>query len=158
MRKKFDIPEYGSFFVCRCGRVMRDRGIRDLPSHRFDNGYIYVDVRGWNLYRKGKPRKWIPIHSVVAEHFVPNPDGLPIVNHKDGDKTHNSAGNLEWVTQSENQIHAIASGLRHVKIAPDQRSVIRSLYKSGKYKQRELAEMYGVTTGRISQIVNADDP
>lgn len=53
------------------------------------------------------------IHIAMAIHFIINPDPATkiFVNHKDGDKTNWSLNNLEWVTQSENTIHARATGL-----------------------------------------------
>lgn len=42
------------------------------------------------------------IHRLVAEAFLPNPDNLPQVNHKDGDPKNNSLTNLEWSTVADN--------------------------------------------------------
>ena len=51
------------------------------------------------------------VHILVAKTFILNPDSLPVVNHKDGDKLNNAVCNLEWVTYSGNTIHAIEAGL-----------------------------------------------
>ncbi len=51
---------------------------------------------------KGGKRKQISIHRLVAETFIPNPDGLPCVNHKDENKTNNHVDNLEWCTYKYN--------------------------------------------------------
>lgn len=56
------------------------------------------------------------VHVLVASAFLPNTAGKPCVNHIDGDKSNNTAGNLEWVTYKENTQHAIKTNLRRPAI------------------------------------------
>jgi hypothetical protein len=57
-----------------------------------------------SLRKDGKVRT-IEIHRLVAEAYIPNPEGLPQVNHKDENKTHNYINNLEWVSVKKNANH-----------------------------------------------------
>ena len=63
----------------------------------------------YNVVLKG--RKTRRIHRLVALAFIPNPNNLPEVNHKDGIKTNNKLNNLEWTTSSKNQKHSYRLGL-----------------------------------------------
>ena len=69
---------------------------RILKLIRDQNGYLLI-----NLYKNGEMKTY-RIHSIVAKTFIPNPDNLPEVNHKDEDKTNNSVINLEWCDQKYN--------------------------------------------------------
>lgn len=73
----------------------------------------YAKVR---LYKDGRPKDHA-VHRLVATAFVPNPEGKPQINHKDGNKANNSATNLEWCTQAENNNHAIRKGLNSTESA-----------------------------------------
>ena len=56
------------------------------------------------------------VHRLVAFHFCPGYSADKVVNHKDGNKQNNCANNLEWVTRSENDLHAFRHQLRTVNI------------------------------------------
>ena len=66
-----------------------------------DNGFGYKICQ---LMKNGK-RRVISTHRLVAIAFIPNPDNKKQVNHKDGNKYNNHYSNLEWCTNSENQLH-----------------------------------------------------
>ena len=68
---------------------------------------------------RGRARKSYLIHRLVAEAFLPNPDNLPQVNHKDEDKNNNAAYNLEWCTAKFNDNY----GSRNEKISRTMRGI-----------------------------------
>ena len=67
-----------------------------LSPAKDKNGYLKV-----NLSCNGK-NNIIRVHRLIAQSFLPNPDNLPEVNHKDEDKTNNNVDNLEWCDRSYN--------------------------------------------------------
>ena len=69
------------------------------------NGYVYVYLYNNGVYKN------VRLHKLVAKTFIPNPNNLPQVNHKDGNKLNNHVKNLEWCTASENIKHAYKLGL-----------------------------------------------
>lgn len=70
-----------------------------------NNGYLKI-----SLCRGGK-KLTFQAHRLIALTFHPNPNGLPFVNHIDGDKHNNVAPNLEWCDRSSNMLHAYRTGL-----------------------------------------------
>lgn len=77
-----------------------------LKQGRRPNEYLKVTLC------KNNNHKTRAVHRLVAEAFIPNPNNLPEVNHKDGNKRNNSVENLEWVTREENVWHSMEVGLR----------------------------------------------
>lgn len=71
------------------------------------------DKKGYHRLRMtiNREKHSFKIHRLVASTFIDNPDNLPQVNHKDGNKDNNTVSNLEWVTNKENANHAMQSGL-----------------------------------------------
>lgn len=63
------------------------------------NGYLFVTMGD------GKKQYNVNVHRAVAEAFIPNPDGLPMVNHKDRNPKNNTVENLEWCTVQYNNTY-----------------------------------------------------
>lgn len=80
-----------------------------------------LDRRGYERVRirVNKVNKSFRVHRLVATAFIPNPENKQQVNHKDGVKTNNHVENLEWATNTENQNHAVKTGLREYEFGED---------------------------------------
>jgi|SRR5690606_24752201 len=100
------IKDFPNYAILEVGEVKNLKTGRILKSSPDNKGYMTV-----RLYNNGRA-KTFKVHRLVAEYFIPNTENKPQVNHIDGDKSNNDILNLEWVTNSENQIHAIKTGLR----------------------------------------------
>lgn len=85
--------------IFRDGRIIGPRGFV-IVGGTANTGYKVVILGG-----RVKPENYY-VHRLVAEAFCPNPEKKRCVNHIDGNKCNNAADNLEWVTYSENQLHA----------------------------------------------------
>lgn len=137
------------------GTIYSFRLKRELKQHVARTGYPTVSVE----------RKPVMVHRLVALTHLPNPDRLPCVNHKDGDKRNNHVENLEWCSYSHNAKHAHETGLwkapsgaKHwnAKLTWDIVNTIRDTYVPY-HKElggRALAQKYGVDQSIVSDIVN----
>lgn len=95
------------------------------------------------LYYKGE-NKVFKLHRLLAEAFIPNPDNLPQVNHKDGDKLNNKLSNLEWVTASGNTEHAYRNNLHSWNVIDEEKAhVVCDMLQQG-FKTKEVADCLGL--------------
>lgn len=129
---------------------------KQLKPYNNGYGYMLVDMR-----KNGK-RYMKLVHRLVAEAFLPNPENLPQINHKDGNKANNNVNNLEWCTCSENQFHAFKCNLKpqginhpNSKLTLDDVNYIKTHYRKGKrgYGVYTLANQFNVSPSTIRQII-----
>lgn len=99
------ITNYESYLIYENGDVKNLNTNKMLKGSISENGYRYYRLSLNN------EKKMFYAHRLVAEHFLENPNNLPVVNHKDGNKLNNEVSNLEWVSYSDNTQHAHTMGL-----------------------------------------------
>ena len=148
-----DIKDFdGLYQVSNYGRV------RNTKTGRITTGC--VDSQGYpatSFQMANKGYLKVNIHRLVAEYFIPNPDNLPFVNHKDEDKTNNRADNLEWCTQKYNLRYKNTQ--KRMRENSGRKKKIEVFDKAGnklaEYNSvNEAAEGIGVTRGFVSKVLN----
>lgn len=153
-------PHYS---VSNLGRVKSHnywrRGVERVLSPR-QAGHGYYGITLCDAGRQLDAK----IHVLVAEAFIgPRPSGM-WVNHKDSVRSNNRAENLEWVTPSENNLHAYRTGNKkpsaamgsnhpRSKLNEEVAQEIRSRYQAEKIGMARLAKQYGVTKVVVRNIL-----
>ena len=157
-----EIPGTDGLYLVSCeGLIYSVRSCKTMKPKITKDGYCYTAIK-----RYGKTA-WVRFHRIVAEVFIPNPEGLETVNHKDGNKLNNSVDNLEWADRHTQMIHAYAQNLkkpmrgennRCAKLTNKQAEEIRRKYvrQSRLYGTTALAREYGVTNVVIGNIVRGE--
>lgn|SRR5699024_1131338 len=101
------IQRNDNYSINEQGDVRNDNtGHIKSPFMNNQNNYFMVD-----LYRNNKSEK-VPIHRLVAEAFIPNPENKLTVDHKDGNRHNNSLENLRWATYGEQNSRFDTIGVR----------------------------------------------
>ena len=154
------VQGFEDYEISTQGRVRSSKHQRThiLKPRITHDGYVW-----YSLCKNGKgyTRR---ANRLVAEAFIPNPEGKPTVNHKDGDKRNNCVDNLEWMTKSEQMQHAYEHGLKrpvrgtlqgNAVLTEDEVREIRRLYKGHDPKRgmKALSKKYGVSEPTIDKCV-----
>jgi hypothetical protein len=154
------IPEHPDYDVSDEGRIRTRKYsppfIRKTPTNR-ETGDVQV-----NLSKDGVPYTF-NVHRLVAQVFLPNPDNLPEVNHKNWDKTNNYVSNLEWSSKSSNALHGLTSPFWQTpprvaqQLSPAQcdrrRGAMIHLRKVG-FTLAEIGAMYGITKQAVHKQIH----
>lgn len=130
--------------LCGVNRTRLVKGRILKPSNDKD-GYLIVVT---SIYGKKITKK---VHRLVAQTFIPNPHGFPMINHKDCNRANNNVENLEWCDNSYNVQYREKFGEAQNK--PIFAINLTTLKVSHFYSQREASREFGVHSGSISAVI-----
>ena len=171
-----DIKDYEGYYqvsnfgkIKSLDRIVKDKGkeryqhLKEKEIHSTDNGRGYQIVS----LRKDDKRKNKYVHRLVAEAFIPNPNNLSEVNHKNLNKKDNTVDNLEWCTNVENKRHYLKTDTGKSNILKRQEKVNKKyqerirkatpqiiyLYKEKNKTIAEINKIVKIYKGKIGQIL-----
>lgn len=144
------IKQFPEYEISTYGRVRKIKTQKCLYIKHHSRGYLQVVIQS------NDKKHYLYIHRLVAQAFIPNPQSLPFVNHKDEDKQNNHVDNLEWCTCEYNTNYGTApkrNGLAHHK-------KVRQYTKSGQFIKewdcyQEAEKALNLPSGLISKYVNS---
>lgn len=144
-----DIQGYeGLYQISNLGRIksLYKRGNRPplIIRQPIKRGYYQVGLRN------KRTRKFFQVHRLVAQAFIPNPENLPQINHKDENKLNNVVENLEWCSVSYNN----AYGTRLSRVAEKTGKPVMQYTLDGEFIKEypSLSEAARQTKSRLSGI------
>ncbi len=151
--KELDI--YPGYLFTEDGRVFNKKFDKELkPYISNTTGYYYVTMK----HQDGR-RRPTALHRIIAKIYIPNPENLPFVNHKDGVKLNPCKDNLEWSTNAKNVQHAYDNGLapkgadRYNNVNPVEKiHQACELIQEGLYGNKEIGELLGMSSKTVGQI------
>lgn len=155
------VPSFPVYAVSACGKLFRlPKGNQIATKIVFQHGYPSVYVR---ISYKGKAQNK-KLHRLVCEAWLgqpPTPRHFQ-VNHKDGDSLNNHVDNLEWCTRSQNQRHAVDTGLKgkgellyNAQLTDEKVHEICAALSDGALV-KDLSDKYGVSKDIIRKIRAGD--
>lgn len=155
MEKWNKISSLENFSISSYGNLRNDISGKILKHNILKTGYNQITIKPNGRFGKSKS---VRIHREVAIAFIPNPMNLPQVNHIDGNKLNNNVTNLEWVTASQNQQHAVDSGLVIPRQGEDMHSSVltneqvRYIIEHPEIKNIQLSKMFNIDRSAISKV------
>jgi hypothetical protein len=145
-----------NYYVNEYGDVFHNgKQLKPIMNRRYNKGVAVKDKYYYiSIWREGI-RKSYSIHRLVAELYVPNPNNLPEIDHKDNNRFNNHYTNLEWVSGEENRDRARETGVSGHKLTDDDVRYIRENYKkkSKDFSGVKLSQMFNIHESQISRLV-----
>lgn len=164
---KDNIPGYSGYHISKRGKIYSrwDVNGKGILSKRYHLKQPHLNKKGRYIIGLSQPgigtTKWL-VHRLVALVYLPNPEGLPYVCHKDNVPTNNSVNNLYWGTQKDNMSQASKEGRMiqakgkdsvHYKGTEIQRSYIPRLINLG-FTRKEISEIMNLGVQLVSDYYN----
>lgn len=162
-----NIPGYPGYHISKRGRIYSrwDVNGKGILNKRYHLKQPHLNKKGRYIIELSQPglgtTKWL-VHRLVALVYLPNPEGLPYVCHKDNVPTNNSVNNLYWGTQKDNMSQASKEGRMiqakgkdsvHYKGTEIQRSYIPRLINLG-FTRKEISEIMNLGVQLVSDYYN----
>lgn len=148
-RSKEIIGYRGKYIVTDTGKVFNNFTGTQMKT-RLIQGYPHVGLRVYD--GTSSIQKLFKVHRLVAEYFIPKVEGKNIVNHINGDKTDARASNLEWCTYSENNIHALKTGLRKTSWTKELGAVAITLIEDYNYSCSDVAALLNKAVSSVKYL------
>lgn len=145
----YEVSSYGKIKSIERRCASKNGKTRKVPERIMKPKIDRYGYSAIHLSKNGERRDFT-IHRLVALAFIPNPENLPQVNHKDGDKLDNRVDSLEWCSAQYNVQHSFDNGLQKVPCGTD-----RPFFKMSDEKVREVRKRYA--TEGISLVKLAKD-
>jgi len=145
----------GIYEVSSLGRVRKVATGLILHQSNYGGGYKQVSLKKDGIW------KTVPVHRLVAKAFLPNPDMLPEINHRDENKANNCVENLEWCDHSYNmryndlQLRSREKSVTRHSIDVkrlENGHILRNLRKAKEWTVREAASKIGITASTLTRI------
>lgn len=151
-----EILQESGYAIFNDGTIL-GKNNKSLKLHKGTSGYLQLNIN------TPKTKSYL-VHRLVAELYIPNPDELPEVNHKDGNKLNNKSSNLEWCTRSQNIQHGIDNGLipspwkdkfgnKHIRSKTTLQIDINGDILNEYGSAREASRITGINYGTISNVL-----
>lgn len=160
-----DINNYeGIYQISNLGNVRSlDREQIDINGVKrvFKGQMLTKSLGNWGYYtvslKKNSQSKKFFVHRLVAQEFIPNPNNLEVVNHKDGNKLNNISDNLEWISLRDNTLYSQHSNKKKILQYSKSGEFIKiwdSITEAAKYFQVNVSLISQCLSNKISSAAN----
>lgn len=120
------LEQFEGYGITSCGKVWSFKSNRFLTPSRDKKGYLTVRISA----SRGN-QKTVKIHRLVALAYIPNPDNLETVDHKDENKDHNYVNNLRWMSRGENKSRSWSKSVKCIETGEIFKSLAEAEEKTG---------------------------